>query len=283
MTPATISGGTTPYETIYRWQMFTGKWETVSNVGLTYQIPSGDQYIGNRLRAQTKVTDSSSMWDVEDNVITSNSTEVIIVAEPVPPISITAQTSINGTAKIGQRLTAIAPSWTGGGDDSSVTSYEWLNNSTSAVLSTGSSYEIDPNDQGYQIKLRATVSSAEESVYSLSAPTVTIPPQVTIGNLTVSVDGVVNTGDPIDISLDLTAALSITYDGDSQPSQMNYFWDIRNGDGSIANEYTKDAIYTAPSSTGSTTITCMVTNADASDNPQSSDPVMFINLTNFMR
>lgn len=283
MTPATISGGTTPYETIYRWQMFTGKWETVSNVGLNYTIPFGDQYIGSRLRAQTKVTDSSSLWDVEDNVITSNSTEVIIVAEPVPPISIVTQTSISGTAKIGHRLTATAPSWTGGGDDSSVTSYEWLNNSTDAVLSTGSSYEIDPNDQGYKIKLRATISSSEESIYSLSAPTSTIPPQVTIGNLTMSVNGVVNTGDPVEINLGSTAALSVTYDGDSQQSQLNYFWDIRNGDGSIADAYAKDAVYTAPSSTGSTTITCTVSNADASDSPQSTDPVMFVNLTNFMR
>jgi hypothetical protein len=283
MTPATISGGTTPYETIYLWQMFTSKWETVSNVGLTYQIPSGDQYIGKRLRAQTKVTDSSSMWDVEDNVITSNSSEVVIVAEPVPPISITTDTSISGTAKIGHTLTAVAPSWTGGGDESSVTSYEWVNSSNYAVLSTATSYEIDPNDQGYQIRLRATISSTEESVYSLSAPTATIPAQVTIGNLTVSVNGVANTGDPVEISLGQTATLSVTYDGDSQSSQLNYYWDIRQGNGTIADAYSKDAIYTAPDAAGTSQVICTLTNPDASDSPQTTIPILFVNTTNFMR
>jgi hypothetical protein len=283
MTPATISGGTEPYETIYRWQMFTGKWETVSNVGLSYDIPYGNQYIGTRLRAQTKVTDSSSLWDVEDNVITSNSTEVIIVAEPVPPISITTQTAINGTAKIGQRLTATAPGWTGGGDESSVTSYEWLNNSTDAVLSTGTSYDIDPNDQGLRIKLRATISSDAESVYSLSAPTATIPAQVTIGNLTVSVDGVANTGDPVEINLGQTAALSVSYSGDSQSSQINYYWDIRQGDGTISDAYSKDATYTAPNETGTSQVICTLTNLDASDSPETTDPILFVNVTNFMR
>ena len=277
MTPATITGGTQPYETVYNWQIFTSKWETISDEGLTYQIPYGDQYLGKRLRAQTKVTDSSSMWDVEDNVITSNSTEVIIVAEPVPPISITTQTSISGIAEIGQTLTAVAPSWTGGGDDSSVTSYEWLNNSTDAVLSTGTSYKIDPNDQGLRIKLRATISSDAESVYSLSAPTSQIPAQVTIGTLTVLVNGQVNTGDPVEVSLGQSATVSVSYSGDSQSSQINYYWNIRQGDGSFLDATVQNAVYIAPNDAGTSQVICTLTNLDASDSPQTTIPILFVN------
>jgi hypothetical protein len=282
MTPATFSGGTEPYEVTYKWQMKNEKWENVGT-GLSYTIPDGDQFYGKQVRAQSRCVDSSSLWDVPDNSINSNSTAKTIVEEPVPPISITTQTAINGTAKIGQRLTATAPGWTGGGDESSVTSYEWLNNSTDAVLSTGSSYTVDVNDEGQRIKLRATISSSEESVYSLSAPTATVPPQVTIGNLTVSVDGVANTGDPVEINLGQTAALSVTYDGDSQPSQLNYFWEIRQGDGTISDAYSKDATYTAPNATGTSQVICTLTNPDASDSPETTDPILFVNVTNFMR
>ena len=279
MTPAAFSGGTTPYTITNRWQMNTGdKWEKVGD-GTTYTIPSGDQFYGNQLRAQSTCTDSSSLWDVPDNTIKSSSAAVTIVKEPVPPIVITTDCAISGTAEVANLLTAVAPAWTGGGNTSSVTSYEWLTEDTGGVLHTGTSHQVDANDVGHKIQLRATVSSTEESVQSLSTPTGQVPPQVTIGGTTVSVDGVAYSG-PVSIQVGDTANLSVTYDGDAQPSMLNYGWSIQAGDGTINDADKKDATYVAPSDpsymgAGSAKVICTLICPKASDTPQYTTEIEF--------
>ena len=272
MTPASFSGGTEPYELTYKWQIKgDDKWEAAGN-GLSYTIPDGDQFYGKQVRAQTRCVDSSSLWDVPDNSINSNSATKTIVEEPVPDIVVTQKTGITGTVKVGNTLTAIAPQWTGGGDESSVTSYQWFNN-MGGLLTTLSTYIVDEWMVGKQILCQATISSPRENIASNSDLTVTVPPFTQIGPVTVSVNDVdydYNNAPALTILMNDPVRVVVTHTGDAD--NITYEWTCRQGpgnytltniepDGSIV-----DITVTAPTTLS---FSCGLRDTNAEDSPKS--------------
>ena len=231
MTPATFSGGTTPYELTYKWQIKgDDKWEAAGN-GLSYTIPDGDQFYGKQVRAQTRCVDSSSLWDVPDNSINSNSAAKTIIEEPVPAISVTQQTEVAGVVKVNYTLTAIAPEWTGGGDESSVTSYQWLNQND-GLLTTDNSYIIDDSQVGNRIRCVATISSPTENVTSESTPSSPVPPITQIGPITVAVlghDYDYNSGPALTVLMNDPIRVEVEHSGDADG--IIYEWTCRQGEG----------------------------------------------------
>ena len=227
MNPATFSGGTEPYEITYKWQMNTGdKWENVGT-GLSYTIPDGDQFYGSKIRAQTRCVDSSSLWDVPNNSINSNSAAKTIIEEPVPDIVVTQKTGITGTVKIGSTLTAVAPVWTGGGDESSVSSYQWLNED-GALLETGTAYIIDSSQEGKKLLCQATISSPRQNIASNSDLTAVVPPKTQIGPLGVTVNDIeydINTSPPLTVLMNDPVRVAVTHAGDAQ--NITYEWNCR--------------------------------------------------------
>ena len=272
MTPATFSGGTTPYTITNRWQMNQGdSWKKVGD-GTTYTIPDGDQFYGAQLRAQSTCTDSSSLWDVPDNTIKSNSAAVTIIEEPVPPISVTRQTEVTGTVKVGKTLTAVAPQWTGGGDESSVTSYQWLNQND-GLLETGTAYIIDVSQVGNRIRCVATISSPTENVTSESTPSGSVPPLTQIGPITVSINDIdydYNTTPPLTVLMNDPVRVAVTNTGDAE--NITYEWQCRQSgaqftitnveaDGSVVDITVEEARVL--------TFSCGIRDVDAEDSPKS--------------
>lgn len=280
MTPATFSGGTEPYEIVNSWQMnINGKWEKVAD-GTSYVIPDGDQFINNQVRAQTKCTDSSSLWDVPDNTASSNSAAVTIVEEPVPNITVTQKTGISGTVKVGKTLTAIAPVWSGGGDESSVTSYQW-NNQNGATLTTGTTYTIDSSQVGNEIRCVATISSPKENVPSVSDPTITIPPLTEIGLIDVSIDGVAynyQTAPLVETCMGTQTLVEVEISGDASPT---YEWSCRQpGAQYIINNVKPDGstVEIIIMENSALTFVCTLKDDGASDSPQSVQLQLYANL-----
>ena len=271
MTPATFSGGTEPYELTYKWQMKGEKWENVGN-GLSYTIPDGDQFYGKQVRAQTRCVDSSSLWDVPDNSINSNSATKTIVEEPVPDIVVTQKTGISGTVKAGSTLTAIAPVWTGGGDESSVTSYQWLNEDGS-LLETGTAYIIDNSQIGKKILCQATISSPRQNIASNSDLTAVVPPLTQIGPITVTVNDIeydYNTAPAITVLMNDPVQVAVTHTGDA--SNITYEWTCRQGEGNYtlvnveADGSVVDITVTAATVLS---FSCGLRDSDAEDSPKS--------------
>ena len=231
MTPATFSGGTEPYEIANRWQMNTGdKWEKVGD-GTTYTIPDGDQFYGAQVRAQSTCTDSSSLWDVPDNTIKSSSAAVTIIEEPVPDIVVTQKTGITGTVKVGSTLTAVAPVWTGGGDEASVSSYQWLNED-GALLDTGTAYIIDSSQIGKKLLCQATISSPRQNIASNSDLTDVVPPLTKIGPITVTINDIeydYNTAPALTVLMNDPVRVAVTNTGDAE--NITYEWTCRQGEG----------------------------------------------------
>ena len=230
MTPATFSGGTEPYELTYKWQMKNDKWENVGT-GLSYTIPDGDQFYGKQVRAQTRCVDSSSLWDVPDNSINSNSGAKTIVEEPVPDIVVTQKTGISGTVKVGKTLTAIAPVWTGGGDESSVTSYQWFNEDGS-LLTTLSTYAVEESQVGKKLLCQATISSPRQNIASNSDLTAVVPPLTQIGPVTMSVNDIdydYNTAPALTVLMNDPVRVAVTNSGDA--TNISYDWTCRQGEG----------------------------------------------------
>ena len=271
MTPATFSGGTTPYELTYKWQMKGEKWENVGT-GLSYTIPDGDQFYGKQVRAQTRCVDSSSLWDVPDNSINSNSATKTIVEEPVPDIVVTQKTGISGTIKVDSTLTAIAPQWTGGGDESSVSSYQWLNED-GALLDTGTAYIVDNSQIGKKLLCQATISSPRQNIASNSDLTAIVPPLTQIGPITVTVNDIeydYNIAPAITVLMNDPVRVAVTHTGDA--SNITYEWTCRQGEG----DYTLTNVQ-ADGSVVDITVTaetvlsfsCGLRDTDAEDSPKS--------------
>jgi hypothetical protein len=270
LTPATFSGGTTPYELTYKWQMKNEKWENVGT-GLSYTIPDGDQFYGKQVRAQTRCVDSSNLWDVPDNSINSNSSVKTIVEEPVPDIVVTQKTGITGTVKVGQILTAIAPVWTGGGDESSVTSYQWLNED-GALLETSTAYIVDNSQIGKKLLCQATISSTRQNIASNSDLTIIVPPLTEIGPITVTINDIdydYNTAPALTVLMNDPCRVVVTHAGDADG--ISYGWLCRQGsanntitnvepDGSAVDiTMTAESIYN---------FSCSLTDSDAEDSPK---------------
>ena len=271
MTPATFSGGTTPYELSYKWQIKgDDKWEAAGN-GLSYTIPDGDQFYGKQVRAQTRCVDSSSLWDVPDNSINSNSAAKTIVEEPVPPISVTRQTELTGTVRVGKILTAVAPQWTGGGDESSVTSYQWLNQND-GLLETGTAYIIDESQIGNRIRCVATISSPTENVTSESTPTGSVPPLTQIGLMTVTVNDIeydYNTAPALTVLMNDPIRVAVTHNGDA--SDIEYAWLCRQGtdNNTITNVEADGSVVDITMTAASVyNFSCSLTDNDAEDSPK---------------
>ena len=272
MTPATFSGGTTPYELTYKWQIKgDDKWEAAGN-GLSYTIPDGDQFYGKQVRAQTRCVDSSSLWDVPDNSINSNSAAKTIIEEPVPPIAVTRATAFTGTVRVGKILTAVAPAWTGGGDESSVTSYQWFNE-MDGLLETGTAYVIDEWMVGHRIRCVATISSPTENVTSESTPSGTVPPLTQIGLITVAVNDIdydYNTAPALTVLMNDPIRVAITHNGDADG--ITYNWNCRQGtdNNTITNVEADGSIVDITMTAASVyTFSCGMQDPDAEDSPKS--------------
>ena len=272
MTPATFSGGTTPYELTYKWQIKgDDKWEAAGN-GLSYTIPDGDQFYGKQVRAQTRCVDSSSLWDVPDNSINSNSAAKTIVEEPVPDIVVTQKTGITGTVKIGSILSAVAPVWTGGGDESSVTSYQWLNED-GALLETGTAYIVDSSQEGKKLLCQATISSPRQNIASNSDLTAVVPPKTQIGLVTVSVNDIdydYNTAPALTVLMNDPIRVAITHNGDADG--ITYLWSCRQGtaNNTITNVEADGSVVDITMTASSVfTFSCGMQDPDAEDSPKS--------------
>ena len=272
MTPATFSGGTEPYEIVNRWQMNQGdSWKKVGD-GTTYTIPDGDQFYGAQLRAQSTCTDSSSLWDVPDNTIKSNSAAVTIIEEPVPDIVVTQKTGITGTVKVGKTLTAVAPVWTGGGDESSVTSYQWLNED-GALLETGTAYIIDDSQVGNKILCQATISSPRQNIASNSDLTSVVPPLTQIGPITVTVNDIeydYNTAPALTVLMNDPVRVAVTNTGDAE--NITYEWTCRQGEGDYTlTNVEADGSVVDITVTAATVLSfsCGMRDPDAEDTPKS--------------
>ncbi len=272
MTPATFSGGTTPYELTYKWQIKgDDKWEAAGN-GLSYTIPDGDQFYGKQVRAQTRCVDSSSLWDVPDNSINSNSAIKTIVEEPVPDIAVTQKTGISGTVKVGQILNAIAPVWTGGGDESSVTSYQWLNED-GALLETGTAYIVDNSQSGKRLLCQATISSPRQNIASNSDLTIPVPPLTQIGPITVIVNDIpydYNTAPALTVLINDPIRVEITHTGDADT--ITYGWLCRQGtaNNTITNVQPDGSVVDIEMSVSSLyNFSCSLSDSNAEDSPKS--------------
>ena len=277
MTPAAFSGGTTPYTITNRWQMNTGdKWEKVAD-GTTYTIPDGDQFYGAQVRAQSTCTDSSSLWDVPDNTIKSSSASVTIIEEPVPDIVVTQKTGISGTVKVGSTLTAIAPVWTGGGDESSVSSFQWLNEN-GGLLETGTAYEVSDSQVGLKLLCQATISSPRQNIASNSDLTIAVPEPVQIGLLSVEVNGIeynfqeappvtVLMNDPMRVLIEHSGNATPTYEWSCRQSGAQYTIENVKPDGSEVNITVEEE--------RSLTFSCGIRDTDADDSPKSVDVQLY--------
>ncbi len=272
MTPATFSGGTTPYELTYKWQIKgDDKWEAAGN-GLSYTIPDGDQFYGKQVRAQTRCVDSSSLWDVPDNSINSNSAIKTIVEEPVPDIAVTQKTGISGTVKVGQILNAIAPVWTGGGDESSVTSYQWLNED-GALLETGTAYIVDNSQSGKRLLCQATISSPRQNIASNSDLTIPVPPLTQIGPITVIVNDIpydYNTAPALTVLINDPIRVEVTHTGDADT--ITYGWLCRQGaaNNTITNVQPDGSVVDIEMSASSLyNFSCSLSDSNAEDSPKS--------------
>ncbi len=137
----------------YQWQSSSDGGTTWSNItngtSSTYTVAEADE--NHLLRVVETATDSAGGLPITS---TSAATAAVLDAAPTVTTPI-----ITGTAEVGLVLTAAA---TAGQSDNTV-SYQWFEDSGSGGSyvaisgATGASYQVQPNDNGLQIEVQATV------------------------------------------------------------------------------------------------------------------------------
>ena len=124
--------------------------------GLTTTVVSQDN--GSTLRFQ--VTATSAVGSTSSSVLTN------VVGTAVP--NNTTAPSIQGTATVGQTLTAVPGDWISPTTATFTFKWETCAGATCAIVGTASSYTLASSDLGRQIKLTVTATNAAGAVSALA-------------------------------------------------------------------------------------------------------------------
>jgi len=277
MTPATISGGKTPYTYTYEWEMLYGTWEAVARGSLTYTILEKPSYVGRKLRAVTIAEDSSSDGEVPSTTIQSISAEVTIQDVPVTPIIIMTSPVASGQTMVSKLVSCAPPTFTGGDLDTHVLSYQWFDADSPGTqpLHTGQEWELEEAVVGSSVYCRVAVGDGETTVTDDSNTIGPVIPQPTIGDLSLTVNGQPYDSESGGIieSKDEIVTLGVTFSGDA--SQVTYEWLQSGGGGSYtSNIYSSTAAYNTGFTMSTARLSVRVMDVDASDTPVDSVPIV---------
>jgi len=88
-----------------------------------------------------------------------------VVAAP-PALTVTKAASITGTARVGQRLTAVAPTFS---TQPGAVTRQWLRNGAVIAGATGTSYSLTAADRGKRVSVRYVATAGAARVESTSA------------------------------------------------------------------------------------------------------------------
>ena len=148
--------------------------------GATYVVKPGDA--GKMIKVRVSFTDDGG----NDETLTSEATAAVAAAPPINTPA-TGVPTINGTAQVGETLTADVSSIADSDSlDNATFSYQWIGNDGSADTdiqdATGPSYTLVADDQGKTIKVRVSFSDDggnEESLTSAATGAVAPRPPLT--------------------------------------------------------------------------------------------------------
>ncbi len=270
MTPATISGGTTPYTYTYEWEMLYGTWDVVSRGSLTYSILEKPSYVGNKLRAVTIAEDSSSDWEVPSTTIKSISAEVTIQDVPITPIIIVTSPVASGQTMVSKLVSCAPPTFTGGDQDTHVLSYQWFDAAGPGTqpLHTGQEWELEEAVVGSSVYCRVAVGDGETTVTDDSNTIGPVIPQPTIGDVTATVNDMdynLTTNPTLTVLMNDPLPVAVSISGDAVAS---YAWDARADYPLVVSAQAASMDLTLPQA-GSAIVTCLITGTNASDSPKS--------------
>ena len=148
--------------------------------GAAYVVKPGDA--GKMIKVRVSFTDDGG----NDETLTSEATAAVAAAPPINTPA-TGVPTINGTAQVGETLTADVSSIADSDSlDNATFSYQWIGNDGSADTdiqdATGPSYTLVADDQGKTIKVRVSFSDDggnEESLTSAATGAVAPRPPLT--------------------------------------------------------------------------------------------------------
>lgn len=165
-TRGTAAGGITPVTDALQWETSTdggATWRPITGAtGLTYTIQAGD--LGNRLRVSETFTDSTTPTAA---TVTISSGALGPVTAAAVPLAAGAVPQLTGTPSVGQALTVVAGSTTGGvGTVTGVYALErqpkgggaWV---PAGTIAAGGSYTLVAGDKGYTFRVVETVTDSD--------------------------------------------------------------------------------------------------------------------------
>ena len=155
----------------YGYQWIAGGSDIGGATGSTYTLTSSEQ--GQTIKVRVSFIDDRNNAEAR----TSDATGAVIAA---PNRQATGKPTIDGTARVGQTLTADT---SGISDDGGLTnvsySYQWIAGGSDIAGATGSSYTLTSNEQGMTVRIRVTFTDDAgnaESVTSAATEAVTAKP-----------------------------------------------------------------------------------------------------------
>lgn len=207
-----------------------GKWGP-AKVKLTYQWYRGATAIKGATKptytllpadagADIKVTVTGTLAGYTTVSLTSKPTKAVAVGDLTPKT-----VKIRGTARVGEKLTAIRGTW---GPDSVKYSFQWYRGSSAIKGATGKSYILQAADRGAEVKVKVTGSLAGHGKASKTSEPTTAVAKGKLITKAVSIKGTAKVGNT------LTAVRGIW-----GPSPVKYVYQWYRGSSAIKGATTK--------------------------------------------
>ena len=157
----------------YQWLMTGADSETEIEVASTSTYTLPDDYVGNPIRVKVSFTDDAG----NEEVLTSHGVAGLIVTISNSPA--TGLPTINGTAKVGETLTADTSAVA---DEDGLTNvsyrYQWLVDDANIQGTTNFTYTLADSDEGKIIKVKVSFTDDTENEETLtSAATAAVAPR----------------------------------------------------------------------------------------------------------
>ena len=241
----------------YEYQWLADDADISGATGSTYTVAAADE--GKAITVQVSFTDDAD----NEETLTSAATAAVAAA-PTPNSPATGAPTINGTAQVGETLTANTSGIADADGLSNVQyEYQWLADDAEIAGATNSTYTLADTDEGKAIKVRVSFTDDagnEETLTSAATNAVAAAPQTNSpATGTPSISGTAQVGET------LTANTSGIADADGLSSvQYEYQWLADDSEISGAT----NATYTLTVSEESKAITVQVSFTDDADNEE---------------
>ena len=215
--------GLTNVSYAYQWIRVDGNSESniTSATSSSYQVVAAD--VGKTLKVKVSFTDDDSNTETLTSIATSTVVTAVQVNNPA-----TGAPTINGTARVGQTLTA---STSAIADDDGLTNvsyiYQWIrvdgNSESNITSATSSSYQVVAADVGKSLKVKISFTDDDSNAEELtSAATSTVVTAVQVNN---SATGAPTVNGTARVGQTLTASTSAIADDDGLTNvSYTYQW-----------------------------------------------------------